>query len=195
MIEAARKAECIPKCAFRPKKYWCPDLSRARDTKRFWWQLWVANDRLRQGMVYRCYKNVKRLFRKLSKSCVQSSQNKLCHSLDNLLHRNMNSFWKRIKRQENSHIHSSMPCSKLADCFASIMQDNSPLTDQQQFRSKHSIMIWRMTQYSTRSYLQMSMSAYRNLKEIVPLELLPSIWSIVDQLYYVNICLSYTQRC
>jgi len=83
-------------------------------------------------MVYTCYKNVKRLFRKLPKSCAQSSQNELYHSLGNLLHRVMKSFWKRIKRRRKSHIHSSMYCSKLADYYASIMHDNSSLTYQQQ---------------------------------------------------------------
>jgi hypothetical protein len=35
IIEAARKAECITKRTFRPKKYWYSDMSRVRDTKHF----------------------------------------------------------------------------------------------------------------------------------------------------------------
>ena len=132
MIESARKAGCIPRHIFQPKKYWCPELSRARDTKRFWWQLWVANDRPRHGMVYTCYKHVKRLFRKLSRSCVLNSQNELYYSLDNLLHRDTNAFWKRIKGRRRSRTHSSMPVSKLASYYTGIMQDNTPLTADQQ---------------------------------------------------------------
>ena len=48
-----------------------PDLSQARDTKRFWWRLWTNNGKPREGEVYKCYKNVKKLFRKLSRQCAK----------------------------------------------------------------------------------------------------------------------------
>ena len=38
---------------YKPKQYWCPELSKARDTKRFWWHLWIDNGRPRCGEVYR----------------------------------------------------------------------------------------------------------------------------------------------
>lgn len=132
MVNAAQKSGCIPNRRFRPKKYWCPELSRARDTKRFWWQLWVANDRPREGMVYTCYKNVKRLFRKLSRSCVNSFHSELHYSLDHLLRRDNNAFWKRIKGRKRSHVHSSISVDKMVSHFSNIMQDRSPLTLQQQ---------------------------------------------------------------
>jgi hypothetical protein len=59
MMEAARKSGIIPRKLNRPKNYWCPDLSRARDTKRFWWCLWTDNGRPRSGEIFKCYKHVK----------------------------------------------------------------------------------------------------------------------------------------
>ena len=67
MIDSAKNARIVPKIRYQPKKYWCPDLSRARDTKRFWWRLWCDIGRPRQGAVYKCYKNTKKLYRKLSR--------------------------------------------------------------------------------------------------------------------------------
>ena len=40
-----------------------------------------------------------------------------------------------LKKPRKSHTHSSMVCSMLADCYKSIMQDNSPITDQPQLIS------------------------------------------------------------
>ena len=69
-------------------------------------QLYVTNESPRHSMVYTCYKNVKSLFRQLSRRCVQSSQNVMYHSLENLLHRDTTSSWKRIKRWRNSNTHT-----------------------------------------------------------------------------------------
>ena len=43
MIQAATKGECIPRRTFRPKKYWCPELSRARDTTEPQRDKWAAH--------------------------------------------------------------------------------------------------------------------------------------------------------
>jgi protein tyrosine phosphatase len=66
-VEAAKLAKVIPNNLFKLKKYKCPDLTQARDTKRFWWRLWSDNGRPREGEVYKCYKNVKKLFRESSR--------------------------------------------------------------------------------------------------------------------------------
>lgn len=65
MIEAARKSDIIPRKMNHPKKYWCPDLTRARDTKRFWWLLWNGTGRPRRGEVFNCYKHVKKTVQKV----------------------------------------------------------------------------------------------------------------------------------
>ena len=66
-VEAAKLAKVIPNNLFKLKKYKCPDLTQARDTKRFWWRLWSDNGRPREGEVYQCYTNVKKLFRESSR--------------------------------------------------------------------------------------------------------------------------------
>ena len=58
--DAAARAACPGKKLFKPKPYWCPELSRLRDKKRFWWHLWDSNGRPRHGAVYQCYKDVKK---------------------------------------------------------------------------------------------------------------------------------------
>ena len=65
MRDAAQCASCVPRRVFKPKPYWCSELSQFRDRKRFWWTLWVANDRPRHGAVYECHKGIKKLFRKM----------------------------------------------------------------------------------------------------------------------------------
>ena len=35
--DSAVEAECNSKQHVKPKRYWCPDLSKLRDRKRFWW--------------------------------------------------------------------------------------------------------------------------------------------------------------
>ena len=85
LIEAAKTSGIVPKHMNSPNKYWCPDLSRARDTKRFWWQHWNDNGRPRDGDVFRCYKNEKKLYRQLSRQCIYAKNNELYQSLDHLL--------------------------------------------------------------------------------------------------------------
>ena len=35
--DSAVEAGCNSKQHVKPKRYWCPDLSKLRDRKRFWW--------------------------------------------------------------------------------------------------------------------------------------------------------------
>jgi len=99
-VEVAKLAKVIPKNVLKPKKYWCPDLSQARDTKRFWWRLWTDNGRSREGEVYKCYKNVKNLFRKLLRQCVTSKNKELYESLYRLLKRVLKVSVKRTKKSK-----------------------------------------------------------------------------------------------
>ena len=64
--EAALEAGCIPSKCFKPKPYWCPELSRLRNKKRFWWKLWIDNGRPQTGVISECYRGIKTLYRKVS---------------------------------------------------------------------------------------------------------------------------------
>ena len=58
---AVEEAGCVTKNNFKPKSYWCPELSALRDRKRFWWSLWDQNGRPRSGVVFDCYKSITKL--------------------------------------------------------------------------------------------------------------------------------------
>jgi hypothetical protein len=98
MRDAAREAGCIPKHANKPKPYWCPDLSRLRDKKRFWWNMWIMNGRPRDGEVFKCYKGVKKLFRKISRQNIANMSKQKFNRLNIMYQqRNMGAFWNTIK--------------------------------------------------------------------------------------------------
>ena len=59
--------------SLKPKSYWCAELSMLRDKKRFWWHLWVCNDRPMTGSVYKIYKSVKKLFRQTNVNVLTTS--------------------------------------------------------------------------------------------------------------------------
>ena len=56
---SSREAGCTPHHNFKPKPYWCPELSVIRDRKRFWYSIWSQNGKPRSGVVFECYKGVK----------------------------------------------------------------------------------------------------------------------------------------
>ena len=56
MRDSAIEAGCYSKQHVKTKRYWCPELSKLRDRKRFWWKLWVENGRPREGSVFSVYK-------------------------------------------------------------------------------------------------------------------------------------------
>ena len=82
MIKAAKLAGCIPKRQYSRKKYWCPDLNRLRDSKRFWWHLRISNGRPRTGEVYKCWKGVKKMFRQLCRKRVDQIKTDYFYALN-----------------------------------------------------------------------------------------------------------------
>ena len=127
LFDAARESQVISSRRYKPKKYWCPELSRARDTKRFWWRMWNDNGRPRQGEVYRCYKNVKKIFRKLSRQSIFCKNNEFHESLNELLKRDSVKFWRTIKKTKKSATHSKVDVQVFKKHFSSIMQDVDPI--------------------------------------------------------------------
>ncbi len=130
MFSSAKEAGCVPKKQFfRPKRYWCPELSKLRDAKRFWWGLWVDNGRRRSGEVFKCWKGVKKLFRKLCRQRIDKVNTDFYTVLNDMYDRkNMSSFWRKMKqkRRKSSH-NASMEADKLTAYYSSVMQDRDPL--------------------------------------------------------------------
>ena len=108
IFDAVRDSQVIPSRRYKPKKYWCPELFRARDTKRFWWRLWNDNGRPTQGEVYTCYKNVRKVFRKLSRRSI-FCKDEFHESLNELVKRDSVKFWRTIKKTKKSATHSRCP--------------------------------------------------------------------------------------
>ena len=132
----AKLAGCPPKKLNTPKRYWCPELSRLRDSKRFWWQLGVDNGRPRTGEVYKCWKGLKKMFRQLCRKRVDQLNNDYYHILNLALQQNSTlKFWKTIKqRRRNTHTtNESVNAKSLSDFYRSVMtdSDSSGFTDDQ----------------------------------------------------------------
>jgi hypothetical protein len=115
------------------KSWWCPHLSQLRDRKKFWWNIWVCNGRPREGIIYNCYKGVKRLFRKYARTYSQSKVDNHYDKLDGLFHnRCQSSFWSLLKKEQSSSTASSLAAEHFATYYSGIMTDDMDLTPQQE---------------------------------------------------------------
>ena len=131
MRDAAQSAGCVPRRVFKPKPYWCPELSQLRDRKWFWWKIWVENGRPLHGAVFDCYKGIKKLFRKLCRRKITNIDDNEFHNIYAYFKaRKMSSFWNRIKnKRQKQRINSSLDPHRLAEYYRGTMgSDNTPLT-------------------------------------------------------------------
>ena len=103
-VEAAKLAKVIPNNLFKLKKYKCPDLTQARDTKIVWWRLWSDNGKPREGEVYKCYKKVKKLFCKLSRQCVTEKKERIVWISGQLIEKGRKSFLENSEKNKEKWI-------------------------------------------------------------------------------------------
>ena len=131
---ATQEAGCVNKGSFKPKPYWCPELTKLRDRKRFWWKLWVANGRPREGAVFDCYKGIKKLFRKICRNNIANLSQLQCRKLNSMYHsRNICGFWNSIRKfRGKKNANSTLSSQGFADYFNGIMNDKGYLSTQQQ---------------------------------------------------------------
>ena len=110
-----------------------PNYESCGSKNRFWWNLWVQNDRRHTGEVYRCNKAVKKLFRQVCRRNVSNLQNEEYRSIiTSSRTQNLNKFWSSIKTKHRKKNNSSLQPNKVADYYSSIMQDNAELSEKQQ---------------------------------------------------------------
>ena len=116
IIESAKDAGCVKNNHFKPRPYWCPQLSFMRDKKRFWWSLWVDNGRPRNGPVFYCYEGVKKLFRQISRQCADNLLNVNNYQFNTLFnHRKLTAFWNCVKiSRKNKAIKSNLQVDTLS---------------------------------------------------------------------------------
>ena len=124
MRDSAVEAGCYSKQHVKPKRYWCPELSKLRDRKRFWWNLWVDNGRPREGSVFSVYKDVKKAFRRRSRYHVANqSRNEHYKLYEMIKARDMTGFWNVITRRRSSiQVKSSLTASDFNSFYGDVMQ-------------------------------------------------------------------------
>ena len=127
--KAATKAGCIPERKFKPKPFWCPELSKIRDQKRFWFQLWISCGRPKSGAVYDCHKLVKKTFRRTLRQNVNGHQNQFHFKLNDLHQsRTLSYFWNTIKRSRRKQSNSTLLANQFATQYKATMSDDNNLS-------------------------------------------------------------------
>jgi len=130
--ESATEAGGSQRKHFKPKPYWCPELSYMRDRKRFWWKLWSEAGRPRQGAVFDCYKGIKKMFRRLSRKCINNILQQSYSRFNNLYcNGRLSAFWRSVKNSHKTTVNSNLSVDSMASHFNSIMTDDGVLTEEQ----------------------------------------------------------------
>ena len=134
MHSCAKESGIVPSKCFRPKPYWCPNLSVLRDRKRFWWHLWVSAGRPRTGIVYDCWKGVKKLFRRECRNNIRSCLNRRVFQINSMFrNKNMVGFWRKLNLKRSAPSNSSISADTLAEYYHNVMHDDHVnLTAEQQ---------------------------------------------------------------
>ena len=124
MRDSAVEAGWHSKQHVKPKRYWCPELSKLRDRKRFWWHLWVDDGRPGEGSVFSVYKDVKKAFRRRSRYhvAINQSRNGDCKLYEMIKARYMTGFLNVIKRRRSIQVTSSLTASDFNSFYDDIMQ-------------------------------------------------------------------------
>jgi exonuclease III len=123
---SARDAGITPARLFKPKRFWCPDLSLLRNRKRFWWSIWHTCGRPRTGQVFDCWKHAKRAFRSACRHFAHNAANKGVRELNALYScGNLTGFWRKLARRSQAPS-SSLGAADFADHYKSIMCDEDP---------------------------------------------------------------------
>lgn len=130
--DCANEAGCMKTNKFKPKAYWCPELTKLRDRKRFWWRLWNDADRPRSGALYDCYKGIKKMFRKQSRHCMNNMLEQGYNKYNDLYHNGrISALWRKIKNSRKCTVNSALNVESLASHYRNIMTDDEVYTEEQ----------------------------------------------------------------
>ena len=130
---AARESGCA-RPRRPPKVWWTPAVSAARDKARFWFRLWTESGRQLNCVVYACYCQARREYRRARKHAARARLNdeaRLLHTLQR--DRNINAFWRRVNfaRRGQQHARSELTVGDFADHFGSVNQEDDSLSPAQ----------------------------------------------------------------
>ena len=85
----------------KKKHWWNSDCLYNRDRQRFWFGLWKAAGRPRDGHVFACYKMAKKSYRDACRLAVNTGIGMTYKQLDYLKgHRNINKFWNLVRQSK-----------------------------------------------------------------------------------------------
>ena len=108
----------LPQTRYKPRP-WCPELSEIRDKKRYRWWLWVDNDRPRTGQVFKCYKYVNKLFRRMCRSRVQGIQlNYYTKTAGLFKNGKISNFWSRIHSRRHKRVPPRVEATQMSKYYA-----------------------------------------------------------------------------
>ena len=127
LTTATKQSGCIPQKVLKAKTYWCPELSQLRDKKRIWWSIWISLDRPREGLIFNILKDIKKKFRKLSRSNI----NTLAMKDTNLINaqfkeRNMKIIWNKLKINKKFKVNSNLNAEDTESHFSALDKDIEP---------------------------------------------------------------------
>ena len=119
------------KC-FKPKPHWCPELSKARDRKRFWWKIWHECGRPRHGAVFDSYKASKKQFRRVSRERMAAVSQDSFNKFNELFYNGkLNAFWKHVKKSRKLQVNSKLDSNSFANFYEQVMTDKGELSAEQ----------------------------------------------------------------
>jgi exonuclease III len=126
LIDSVQTASSSHRKYYRPKPYWCPELSKLRDKKRFWWRMWVECDRPRSGAVFNCYKGAKKLFRRFCRRSAKSLLDTSFAEINRLfVDGRMTSFLRKLKLKKQQKVTSTLQAESFAEHFSALMNDTN----------------------------------------------------------------------
>ena len=88
----------------RRRPWWSFSCTTARDTCRFWRQLWIAKNRDRNSQVFQIYKHTKKLYRNARRDAMKNFNKTNFNVLSNLFRSgNTKKFWNKVRAYKNSN--------------------------------------------------------------------------------------------
>ena len=131
LIQASEEVSHGPKNKqYKPKHFWCPELTKLKKQKQFWWSLWLANGRPHNGHIYEIWKLTKKAYRKFYRNKACDTQNIRFSKLNHLFNNKRPSFWSLMKHKRK-RAYYNVDTSKMAEHFKNTLTDTGKLTPEQ----------------------------------------------------------------
>jgi len=118
------------------KHWWTTRCTNAKSKNMFWRKLWMENGKPTHGIVYECYKDTKRQFRRACRSAQHESARDKYNIMNCYMrHRNTNKLWAAVKRLKSTNHEIQVPKEELRNYF--IRKFNN--TDSEQHEISHNM--------------------------------------------------------